>query len=92
MGDGFHEFYWVEFYKDAKEFIPIDEPVTRGREVGIHCFLDASHASDEVTRRSQTGIIIFVNKDLIKFYSKRHNYVDNSTLVSEFTAMKQAIE
>ena len=90
--DRFQKFEWVDFYKDAKEEIPIDAPAPRGREVGIHCFVDASHASDKVTRRSQTGILIFVNKAPVIFYSKRQNLVETCTFGSEFTAIKQAVE
>ena len=90
--DRFQQFDWVDFYRDAKEEIPIDAPEPQGREVGIHCFVDASHASDKATRRSQTGILIFVNKAPVIFYSKRQNSVETSTFSSEFTAMKQAVE
>ena len=83
---------WVDFYKDEKEDIPLDMPEPRGREVGIHCFVDASHACDKVTRRSQSGILIFVNKAPVVFYSKRQNSVETSTFGSEFTALKQAVE
>ena len=90
--DRFHKFEWEDFYKDATEDIPIDAPEPLGNEVGIHCFVDASHASDKVTRRSQTGVLIFINKAPIIFHSKRQNSVETSTFGSEFTAMKQAIE
>ena len=54
--------------------------------------MDASHAAEKVHRRSQTGILIFVNKAPIMFYSKRQNSVETSTFGSEFTATKQAVE
>ena len=88
----FNSYDWEDFYKDAEEEIPMDMPEPRGKEVGIHCFVDASHASDKVTRRSQTGILIFVNRAPIIAFSKRQNSVETSTFGSEFTAMKQAIE
>ena len=88
----FQKFDWIDFYKDASEDIPLDMPEPRGREVSIHCFVDASHASDKENRRSQTGILIFINKAPIIFYSKRQNSVETSTFGSEFTAMKQAVE
>eukprot|EP00980_Cylindrotheca_fusiformis_P019105 scaffold6452_cov132-Cylindrotheca_fusiformis.AAC.1 len=88
----FHKFEWVDFYKDAREEIPDDVPEPLGKEVSVHCFVDASHASDVATRRSQTGILIFVNKAPIIFFSKRQNSVETSTFGSEFTAMKQATE
>ena len=88
----FQKFDWEDFYKDAKEEIPLDAPEPRGNPVSIHCFLDASHASDKVTRRSQSGILIFVNMAPIIFYSKRQNSVETSTFGSEFTTCKQGVE
>ena len=90
--DRFQRYEWVDFYRDVKEEIPLNAPEPRGREVSIHCFVDASHASEKVTRRSQTGILIFVNRAPIIFYSKRQNSVETSTFGSEFTACKQAVE
>ena len=45
-----------------------------------------------MTRRSHTGIIIFVNKAPVLYYSKRQNTVESSTFGSEFIAMKTAVE
>ena len=50
---------WHNFYRDAKEEIPHDLPPPRRHEVSMHCFVDASHASDLSNRRSQTGILYF---------------------------------
>ena len=60
--------------------------------VSTHCFVDSDHAGDKVTRRSQTGILIFVNRAPILWYSKRQNTVETSTFGSEFIAMKTAVE
>ena len=90
--DRFQRFDWIDFYKGAVEQLPMDAPVPRGWEVSIHCFVDASHASDKATRRSQTGILMFINKAPVIFYSKRQNSVETSTFGSEFTACKQAVE
>ena len=48
--------------------------------------------SNTVTRRSQTGILIFLNKAPIVWYSKRQNTVETSTFGSEFIAMRTAVE
>ena len=45
-----------------------------------------------MTRRSQTGVIIFLNRAPILWYSKRQNTVESSTFGSEFVAMKTAVE
>ena len=90
--DRFQKHDWVDFYRDAKEAIPDNAPEPRGREVSMHCFVDASHASDKATRRSQTGVLIMINRAPVVFYSKRQNSVETSTFGSEFTACKQAVE
>ena len=83
---------WHEFYRGAKEKIPVDMPPPRGKDVMIQCFCDADHASDRATRRSHTGILIFVNRAPIIWFSKRQNTVETSTFGSEFIAMKIAVE
>jgi len=57
-----------------------------------HNFFDADLAGNTVIRRSQTGILIFVNRAPIIWYSKRQNTVEVSTFGSEITAMKNDIE
>ena len=52
--DRFIEADWHDFYRDAKEEIPPNLPVPKGKPVTISCFVDASHACDVVTRCSQT--------------------------------------
>ena len=76
----------------AEEPMPNHVPEPQGGEISLHCFVDADHASDKVTRRSQTGIIIFGNKAPLVMYSKRQNSVQTSTFGSEFIAMRQAVE
>ena len=83
---------WSEFYPGARESIPTDMPPPRGPPVKITVFVDADHAGCRVTRRSHTGVIIFVNRAPILWYSKRQNTVESSTFGSEFIAMKTAIE
>ena len=83
---------WSEFYPEAAEAIPPNMPEPRGKPVSMSCFVDADHAGCRVTRRSHTGVIIFVNRAPILWYSKRQNTVESSTFGSEFIAMKQAID
>jgi len=88
----FQRHNWGDFYHDTKEAIPGDMPELRGNAVSSHCFVDADLAGHKVTRRSQTGILIFVNRAPIMWYSKRQNQVESSTFGSEFIALKTAIE
>ena len=83
---------WSEFYPDAAEAIPHDVPMARGNAVVTSGFVDADHAGCKVTRCSHTGVILFVNKAPILWYSKRQNTVETSTFGSEFCAMKTAID
>ena len=83
---------WSEFYPDAEEALPSMTPQERGHGVVTSCFVDADHAGCKATRRSHTGVFIFVNKAPILWYSKRQNTVETSTFGSEYCAMKTAID
>jgi hypothetical protein len=61
---------WTDFYLDAKEHIPTNAPEPRGNEVNMYCFCDSDHAGDRLTRRSHSGILIFLNRAPIIWYSK----------------------
>jgi len=88
----FKEVDWSDFYPDAVDEIPPGMPEPRGMPVEISCFVDADHAGNLATRRSQTGILIFVNKAPITWYSKRQNTVESSTFGSEFIALRIATD
>ena len=88
----FVEFDWTDFYADAKEPISPNAPEPRGKPLEIHLFVDSDHGGDRMTRRSQTGILIFCNRAPITWISKRQNSVQNSTFGAEFCALKQAVE
>jgi hypothetical protein len=78
-------------YEDER-FAKCDAPKPRGKSVTMTCFVDADHAGCLVTRRSHTGVIIFVNCASILWYSKRQNTVELSTFGSEFIAAKTAVD
>ena len=81
-----------DFYEDCAEEIPDDAPEPFGISVKITAFVDANHAGNLVTRRSQTGYIIFVNNAPILYYSKRQNTCESSTFGSEFIAARTLVE
>ena len=58
----FTKYDWTDFYRDADERVPSDMPPPQGHAVSTHCFVDSDHAGDKVTRRSQTGLLLFVNR------------------------------
>ena len=88
----FTQYDWGEFYCGVEEPIPSNAPEALGKAVSTHCFVDANHAGDKTTRRSQTGILIFINMAPIMWFSKKQNAVETSTFGSEFTAMRTAVE
>ena len=83
---------WENFYKDAVDELPPGMPEPRGKAVSMNAFYDASHASNVVTRRSHSGIMIKVMNAPIWWYSKRQNTVESSTFGSEFVAKRIAVD
>lgn len=83
---------WSDIYGDTEEELPPRMPRPRGQAVEIHAFVDANHAGNAVTRRSHTGILIFINNSPIMWYSKRQNTVEASSFGSEFVALRVATE
>jgi hypothetical protein len=83
---------WTAFYPDAKEALPDDMPEPRGKPMQMIVFADADHAGDRVTRRSRTGILLYLNRAPILWYTKKQNSVETSTFGSEFMAAKAAVE
>jgi hypothetical protein len=90
--ESFIQVDWNGFYGTEKEELPPKMPKARGNSVRISCFVDADHAGNVVTRRSHTGILVFVNNALISWFSKRQNTVECSTFGSEFVALRIAVE
>jgi hypothetical protein len=85
-------FQKFDFYRDAHKEIPPVAPDPQGHAVQISCFVDADHAANQQTHKSQTGIFGFLNKAPISWYSKQQNTVESSTFGSELVAMRTAVE
>ena len=83
---------WIEFYPDACEEIPPTFPEPKGASVQITVYKDADHAFDLVTRRSVTGILLFLNNTPITWISKRQKTVETSTYGSELVAGRIATD
>ena len=83
---------WSAHYPDAKEDLPPDAPEPLGLSVQMTAFVDADHAGDLATRRSRTGVLIFLNRSPVNWYSKKQTSVETSTFGSEFMALKVGIE
>jgi Reverse transcriptase (RNA-dependent DNA polymerase) len=83
---------WSEFYPGAAEAEPRNAPELRGKSVTMTCYVHADHAGCHATRRSQSGVQIYINKAPILWYSKRQNTVEMSTFGSEYIAARIAVE
>ena len=77
---------WKSLYPGAKEDIPLKFPTPKGMMMEITSFFDADHAHDQETRRSVTGVILFLMSTPVKWYSKRQNTVESSSFGSEIVA------
>jgi hypothetical protein len=89
----FHKSDWSEsIHGEVEEEIPPTAPKLLGNPVIMTCFVDANHAGDKITRRSQTGFIMYLNNAPIDWFSKKQNTCESSMFRSEFVAMRIATE
>jgi hypothetical protein len=83
---------WTEFYPDACEELPPDMPPPKGKTMSTIRYVDAYHAHDTLTRRSVTGIVLFLNGVPVKWFLKRQKTVETSSYGSELVATRLATE
>ena len=83
---------WNELYPGAREELPPDMPTPKMKPVTILAHFDASHAPCLLTRRSVTGIVLQLNRTIIRATSKRQNTVETSTYGSEMVAGRLCVE
>ena len=82
---------WVRNYgENLKEELPPDMPEPLMKEAQIVVFFYASFGSDMLTRRSVTGIILFINGTPMRWFCKKQNTVETSTYGSELVAGRLA--
>jgi hypothetical protein len=62
------------------------------KTAGFGFKVTTDHAHNVVTRRSVTGIILFINKTPVKWISKRQKTVESSTYGSEMVAARVATD
>jgi len=72
------QYNWSKLYPDAEKKLPLDVP--------------SPLRNDVETRRSVSGVLVFLNSTPIKWHSKRQHTVETSTYSSEMTALKVAVE
>ena len=77
---------------EGKEDLPPYKLEPRGLGFTIVAKVDADHASDTVTRRSRTEILVYLNCSLIHWRSKEQASIESSSFGAVFIAMKQCCE
>ena len=58
----FKNYDWFDLYRDTEEGINPKIPEARGRGVIVICLVDDNHGGNMKDRKSQTGVLIFINK------------------------------
>ena len=87
---------WSDFY-DVPELpdcdvLPPGAPEARGLPIQMTTFVDSDHAGDKRTRRSRTGVLIFLNMAPTLWMSRKQTSIETSSFGSEFSAMKTGVE
>jgi hypothetical protein len=85
-------FDWERIYGDVKEIIPDDIPEPLGKSVVTTMYLDANLLHCLATGRSVSGILHFLNKTPVDWFSKKQNTVETATYGSEFTVARIAVD
>jgi hypothetical protein len=83
---------WKDLYGDVTEDVPMNKPEARGNTVKVSLFSDADHAGNLLTRRSHTGLMIFLQNSLVDWYSKGQATVESSTFGSETIALRTGVD
>ena len=84
---------WAQsVYGNVKEVIPEDCPKPLGKYVTLSHYVDANLYHHMLSGRSVTGILHFVNKCPIDWYSKKQGTVETATFGSEANAARTAME
>ena len=79
---------WEDLYGDVVEEEPHLIPETLGRTVYVEYFVDTDHSGNFITRHPHSGILLFINNDLMKSFIKRKNTVESITFGSELVALR----
>ena len=79
-------------YGNVKEVIPDDVPTSYRKYVLITHYVDVNLMHCLLTGRSVTGILTFLNKTPVDWFSKKQPTVETATYSSEFAATRICIE
>jgi len=83
---------WKHLYPGAHEKLPHNAPEPKGKPLRVWGEFDADHAHDHENRRYVSGILIYMNNSVVKWYSKRQNTIETSTYGSELVSYRTIVE
>ena len=83
---------WKYFYPNDQENMTRHMSEALGNYAVIKSYVDANHSGNMANRRSNSGIIIYVNNPPIIWYIKLQNVVEASGFGSDFIALKISTE
>ena len=83
---------FLEDYPHAKEEVDPKLPAPHGTPLEVTILVDADHAHDLLTRRSLTGMLVYVGSTPVAWSAKRQGCVATSTYAAEFMALCAATE
>ena len=63
--------YSVYGCEGTKEDLPKGMPEPRGETMRLRVYVDSNHAGDQITRRSWTGFVVFLDSAPIYWFSKK---------------------
>ena len=79
-------------YGGAQEELPEDAPRALGARVFLSSYVDANLYHDLISGKAVTGILHFLNKTPIDWYTKLQSTVETATFGSEYIAAKTCTE
>ena len=87
------EYDWEKsVYGKVKELIPTDAPKAYRKYVTAVHYVDANLTHCLLTGRLVTGILTYLNKTPVDWFSKKQSTVETVTYSSEFVAARTAVE
>ena len=87
------EYDWSKsVFSNISELIPKDAPEPLGRHMTLTHYVDANLYHDMLTGHTLTGILHFMNKTPINWYSKRQATIETATYGSKFVAAHTCVD
>ena len=78
-------------YGNVKEELPRDAPEALGKHIILTHYVDANLYRDVLTGHSVTGILHFINRTPIAWWSKKQVTAEKATHSSEFVAARTCV-